>query len=164
MHGDRLRFSTCLMLGLAGALAGCASPGTGPVPATQPPPVADAPPPANLRAEDFVGRWGLAAYHKDQDRPRTEVAARNQCNQPYTIGRGPSGGLLMHLADAPQPEELRLKAGTGKNYIGLRGPAADTQDREIVSFDGRVLILRFVDPEVASRYGTMIYVRCGARA
>ena len=35
-------------------------------------------------------------------------------------------------------------------------------DREVVSFDGRVLILKWVDPEVAGRYGTMILVRCGA--
>ena len=32
----------------------------------------------------------------------------------------------------------------------------------MVSFDGRVLILRWMDPEVQSRYGTMVYVRCGA--
>jgi hypothetical protein len=38
------------------------------------------------------------------------------------------------------------------------------QDREIVSFDGRVMIMRFVDPEVAGRYGTSVYVRCGPRA
>ena len=28
--------------------------------------------------------------------------------------------------------------------------------------DGRVLITRFVDPEVHGRYGFMVYVRCGA--
>jgi hypothetical protein len=31
----------------------------------------------------------------------------------------------------------------------------------VVSFDGRVLILRWMDPEVQGRYGTMVYVRCG---
>jgi hypothetical protein len=36
------------------------------------------------------------------------------------------------------------------------------QDREVVTFDGRVLILRWMDPEVQGRYGTMVYVRCGA--
>jgi hypothetical protein len=30
-----------------------------------------------------------------------------------------------------------------------------------VAFDGRVLILRWMDSEVQSRYGTMVYVRCG---
>jgi hypothetical protein len=32
----------------------------------------------------------------------------------------------------------------------------------VVAFDGRVLILKWVDPEVAGRYGTMLLVRCGA--
>ena len=39
---------------------------------------------------------------------------------------------------------------------------AGQRDREIVSFDGRVLVTRFVDPEVSGRYGTSVYVRCGA--
>jgi hypothetical protein len=30
--------------------------------------------------------------------------------------------------------------------------------------DGRVMVLRFVDPEVAGRYGTGVYVRCAPRA
>jgi len=34
------------------------------------------------------------------------------------------------------------------------------QDREVVSFDGRILILRWMDQEVQGRYGTMVYVRC----
>ena len=32
----------------------------------------------------------------------------------------------------------------------------------MLAFDGRVLILRWMDPEVQGRYGTMVYVRCGA--
>lgn len=158
-----LQPAACGLLALA--LSACASgPSFDGPPAAAPPPVADAPPPANMRPEEFVGRWGLASFHKEADRPRTEVAARSQCNQPYTITRGPTGGIMMHLADQAQPQELRLKAGPGRNYIGPQGPAADARDREIVSFDGRVLVLRFVDPEVAGRYGTMVYVRCAARA
>jgi hypothetical protein len=114
-----------------------------------------------MNPADFVGRWGFASYHKDEDRSRTEAAARGQCSQAYVIGRGPSGGLMMHLADAAQPQELRLKAGPGnKAYIGPEGPAADTRDREIVAFDGRVMILRWIDPEVQGRYGNSVYVRC----
>ena len=30
----------------------------------------------------------------------------------------------------------------------------------MVSFDGRVLILRWMDPEVQGRYGTMVYAKC----
>jgi hypothetical protein len=71
----------------------------------------------------------------------------------------------MHLADQPQPQELRLKGGAGgKNYIGPAGDPGAMQDREVISFDGRVLITRFVDPEVASRYGFSVYVRCAPRA
>ena len=53
---------------------------------------------------------------------------------------------------------------SGKNYIGPAGPAAGEQDREIVSFDGRVLVTRFTDKDAATRYGNMVYVRCGPRA
>jgi hypothetical protein len=113
--------------------------------------------------QDIVGRWGLAAYHKDEDRPRIEAAASNQCKQPYVITLGPTGGVMMHLADQPKPEELSLKgAPGGKTYVGPAGdPPASAQDREVVAFDGRILILRWMDTEVQSRYGTMVYVRCG---
>ncbi|MBV8754905.1 MAG: hypothetical protein JO328_18780 [Hyphomicrobiales bacterium] len=147
------------------ALAGCATQGPDTPPAAAaPPPVAALP--ASIPARDLVGRWGYASYHKEADRPRTEAAARGQCGQPYVIGAGPSGGVLMHLADEAQQQELQLKGGPGgKNYVGPSGaPAGDPKDREIVSFDGRVLVLRWVDPEVAGRYGTGIYVRCAARA
>src|SRR3954463_14496473 len=82
------------------ALSGCASQqfslGLGSPPAPEPPAVA-APLPASIPAQDLVGRWGLAAYHKDEDRARTEAAARGQCRQPYNIGRGGSGGAVMNL-------------------------------------------------------------------
>ena len=121
--------------------------------------------PASIRADEIVGRWGLASYQDPKDRARTEAAARAQCKQPYVIGAGTSGGVVMHLADQATPQELRLKGSPGgKNYIGPPGPAGGEQDREIVSFDGRVLITRFIDPDAATRYGNMVYVRCGARA
>jgi len=144
-------------------LAGCASEmSVSPEVAAAPP--AGAPLPASIPAQDLVGRWGLAAYHKDEDRSRTEAAARGQCRQPYSISRGPRGGIIMHLADQSQPTELVLKGGAdGKNYIGLaEEPVPGQRDREIVSFDGRVLVTRFVDPEIAGRYGMSVYVRCGA--
>ena len=113
--------------------------------------------------QDIVGRWGLAAYHKEEDRARTEAAASNQCQQPYIISLGSSGGVMMHLADQATPTELRLKGAPGrKTFIGPEGdPPGSQQDREVVSFDGRVLALRWIDPEVQGRYGTMVYVRCG---
>ena len=136
-------------------------------PPQAPPPVASAPP-SSIPAASLVGRWGFAAYHKEVDRGRTEAAARGQCGrngQPYVIGAGATGGVMMHLADQAEPQELRLKGGPGgKSYIGPDGPAADSQDREVVLFNGQVLILRWIDPEIAGRYGTGLYVRCSGRA
>jgi hypothetical protein len=121
--------------------------------------------PATIRADEIVGRWGLASYQNPADRPRTEAAAKGQCKQPYVIGAGSSGGVVMHLADQATPQELRLKGSPGgKNYIGPAGPAGGEQDREIVSFDGRVLVTRFTDKDAATRYGNMVYVRCAPRA
>ena len=121
--------------------------------------------PATIRADEIVGRWGLASFQNPNDRARTEKMARDQCKQPYVIGAGQSGGVVMHLADQATPQELRLKGSpSGKNYIGPAGPTPGEQDREIVSFDGRVLITRFIDKDAAVRYGNMVYVRCAPRA
>jgi hypothetical protein len=154
--------SAAVILGAAVTLAACNS-FTSQQPSLEP---AAAPEiPATIRPDELVGKWGLAAYHKPEDRARTEAAARGQCKQPYVIGRGQNGGVIMHLADEATPQELRVKGSqSGKNYIGPAGPAGGAQDREIVSFDGRVLTTQFMDPDAASRYGTMVYVRCAPRA
>ena len=121
--------------------------------------------PASIRPDEIVGRWGLASFQNPSDRARTEAAARAQCKQPYVIGAGSSGGVIMHLADQATPLELRLKGSpSGKNYIGPPGPAGAEQDREVVSFDGRVLITRFIEKDAATRYGNMVYDRCAPRA
>lgn len=121
--------------------------------------------PATIRADEVVGRWGLASYQNPNDRARTEAAARAQCKQPYVITAGATGGVVMHLADQATPQELRLKGSpSGKNYIGPAGATPGEQDREIVSFDGRVLVTRFVEKDAAVRYGNMVYVRCAPRA
>jgi hypothetical protein len=152
-----LGLSACATSNPFGSFSGPQAP---PAPEAAPVPLM---PPA-FPPQDIVGRWGLAAYHKDEDRPRIEVAAAGQCKQPYVITLGPTGGVMMHLADQAKPEELRLKGAPGnKTYIGPQGdPPAGAQDREVIAFDGRVLILRWMDSEVQGRYGTMVYVRCGA--
>jgi|SRR5579884_780382 len=142
------------------ALAGCAS--------NTPPPVAEAPPPemapaipSAYKPEELVGRWGYGAYHNDTDLARTAAQARAQCGQPVVINRGPNGGVMMYLADSADLHELVLKGSpSGKNYVGPPGEAGGPQDREIVSFDGRTMVLRWIDPEIASRYGMGVYVRC----
>ena len=121
--------------------------------------------PATIRSDEIVGRWGLASFQNPNDRARTEKMARDQCKQPYVISAGTSGGVVMHLADQATPQELRLKGSPGgKNYIGPAGPTPGEQDREIVSFDGRVMITRFIDKDAAVRYGNMVYVRRAPRA
>ena len=117
--------------------------------------------PATVRADQIVGRWGLASYQDPKDRTRVEAAAKAQCKLPYVITAGTSGGVVMHLADEAAPQDLRLKGSPGgKNYIGPPGPAGGEKDREVVSVDSRLLITRFVDPDAAKRYGYMVYVRC----
>lgn len=162
---NRPNLPAALILGmLALGLAGCttSNPFSTPTEQPPPPPVVQTLPPA-FPPQDIVGRWGLAAYHKEEDKARTEAAAANQCQQPYVITLGPSGGVMMHLADQATPTELRLKgAPGGKTFIGPDGdPPGSLQDREVVSFDGRMLILRWMDSEVQGRYGTMVYARCG---
>ena len=154
-------------LGLAGC-AGTNNSWFGGGPSPEPPPREQLPAPeipATIRASEVIGRWGYAAYHKPEDRARTEAAARGQCNHPYVIGQGPTGGVMMYLADQTELVELRLKGSSnGKNYIGPSGPTPGPQDREITTFDGRVMLLTFVDPEVGGRYGTGVYVRCAPSA
>jgi hypothetical protein len=66
----------------------------------------------------------------------------------------------MHLADDPTPQDLLLKgSANGKDYIGPPGPAGGEKDREIVSVGSNMLVTRFVNPDAATRYGNMVYVR-----
>jgi hypothetical protein len=154
-------FPGLVVLAIGLGLAGCSTTNESAEP--PPPPVVQTLPPS-FPPQNLVGSYGLAAYHKDEDRPRTEAAATNQCRQPYVITMGPTGGVMMHLADQPTPTELRVKgAAGGRNFIGpAEDPPGGSLDREVTSFDGRLLILRFVDPEVHGRYGSMVYVRCPA--
>jgi hypothetical protein len=161
--------SLAIVTALAALLGGCETTGFNFGSSSSPPPVSDpgvAPEmPATIRSDEIVGRWGLASYQNPNDRARTEAMARSQCKQPYVITAGSSGGVIMHLADQATPQELRLKGSpSGKNYIGPAGSTPGEQDREIVSFDGRVLVTRFIDKDAAVRYGNMVYVRCAPRA
>lgn len=130
------------------------------VTAVQEPAVAPAIP-ATVRADQIIGRWGVASYQNPKDQVRTEAAARSQCKLPYVITAGAAGGVTMHLADEATPQDLLLKGSpSGKNYIGPPGPAGGEKDREIVSVSSTILVTRFVDPDAATRYGNMVYVRC----
>ena len=45
-----------------------------------------------------------------------------------------------------------------QTYVGPGPSPAGADDREVLSFDDQVLILKWVDPETAGRYGTMVLV------
>ena len=117
---------------------------------------------ALFAVDRLVGSWGVASYREEKDRPRTETQARAQCKLPYVIKRGPTDGVIMHVADDATPHELGLKQGDdGKVYLGFAGPAGDPQDRQILSISDREFVTRYVDPDTNTRYGTLVYVRCG---
>lgn len=154
MSAKSISATAALLLALA--LAGCET--TPPMP---PPPAAPqyiSP----IPADRLVGRWGLAAYHRPDDATRTETQARAQCSNPYVITAGTNGGVMMYLADDTKLTEVVSKqVGTGPIFIGPpEDEAGSPRDRQVVRFDGNVLVLKWMDPEVSKRYGTMIYVRC----
>jgi hypothetical protein len=168
MACSMLRLSTAaLICASAFALAGC----TGSMPSLthwgsdEPPPQA-APTVAlgtpSLQPDQIVGRWGIASFHRPEDQARTEAQAHNACSPPYVINRS-SSGVAMLGHDSPAVQDMVVKAtADGRTYIGPGPEPGGADDREVVSFDGRVLVLKWVDPEVAGRYGTMLLVRCGA--
>ena len=59
-----------------------------------------------ISSDQLVGKWGLASYHKDEDRARTIKEAAAQCKQPYIINKGPTGGVMMYQADQKELSEL----------------------------------------------------------
>jgi hypothetical protein len=117
--------------------------------------------PTSMKPEQLVGRWGVASYRQEKDKARTEAQARSQCRLPYVIAKGPTDGVMMHVADDTKLYELRLKGGSdGKTYLGFESPPGDWQDREIVSLTPATIVMRFVDADANNRYGTFVYIRC----
>jgi hypothetical protein len=138
---------------ISGFVAGCGE-NPSPTPAIVAPAVSP---------DQLVGKWGFAAYHKDEDRARTIKEASAQCNRPYVIAKGPTGGVMMNLADQKELSELFLKPGpNGQTYLGPAG-AAGPDDRIVSNVDANSFTTVWVDPDNASRYGTSVYVRCGKR-
>ena len=146
---------------LAASLGGCMS-GDDPSVSTLSPNAVGAEAPT-IAADQLVGEWGLAAYREEKDITRTQSEAKAACNNPYVIGRGTAGGVVMHLPDQAEPSELALKGATGgRNFIGPAAePPGGPKDREVTLFNGTEFVTTWIDPAVATRYGTMIFVRCG---
>lgn len=117
--------------------------------------------PSTTRSEQLVGRWGVASYRQEKDRARVQAQARAQCKQALVIEKGPTGGVMMYVADDTKLYELRIKGGSdGKTYLGFESPPGDWQDREIITISDKEMVMRFVDVDANNRYGTFIYVRC----
>lgn len=128
-------------------------------------PAVTATPNVAVSSAELEGNWGLASFHRETDRRRTEAQAKAACGNPYVIGKGANGGVVMHLADQAQPQEIFLKvAGDGNVFLGPRGAAGMKQDRQVTSFAGGVLTTQWVDPGAQERFGTMVFVRCSAPA
>jgi hypothetical protein len=137
-------------------LSGCTSESmTGPalVPATPTlPPIA---------SDELVGKWGLGSFREEKDLVRTTDEARRFCNNPYVITKGPNGGVMMYLADQSAPTEVFVRTVGGRVYIGPSNqPPGGIKDRQVMSFENGVLVAGWVDPTVAARYGTMVFVKC----
>ena len=149
-----------LIMAAAMALSGCV--------AIQNPPSAALTgplPEPSISPSDVIGRWGLGAYHREHDRARTEAITRGQCTQPYVISAGNTGTVMMLTHDSPKIVEVQIKANQeGRTFIGPGSQPGGADDREVISYNGRVLTLRWVDPEVAGRYGTQLLVRCAPKA
>ena len=150
------------LLAVALSLPGCFSTTIGSLTApAAPAPAVETAASAPYSVDRFVGAWGVASFRDEKDRPRTETQARAQCKLPYVIKRGPTDGVVMHVADDATPHELGLKKGSdGKVYLGFAAPPGDAQDRVILSMTDREFVTRYVDPESNTRYGTFVYVRC----
>ena len=150
-------------LALAGFVAGCSSFDFGswaPAPEPSSTPVAAATFKI-LSPDPLIGQWGVASYRDAKDRARTEKMARVHCKNAYSIAKGPTDGVMMHVADDPDLHELALKQGAdGRTYLGFNVPPGDPADREVLELTPKLMVMKFVDPEVANRYGTFVYVRC----
>lgn len=147
--GSTAMIGTRLRMAAAACVTAALAPGLGVAPAMA------------QTADQLVGRWGLASYFREADAAQVREAAARQCGAPYLIAKGPSGGVMLHSPDATKTTEHVVKpALIGKSHIGPSGDGGGSRDREIVSFDGSTLVLRWVDASVANRYGTMVFVRC----
>jgi len=146
--------SSALIVGCAGA----------PIESLTPAPVTQAASAPAFPVDRLIGGWGVASYRDDKDKARTIAQARAQCKLPYVITKGPTDGVMMHVADDTSIHELTLKgAPGGKTYLGFAGPPGDDLDREVLSFTDNMFVVRYVNAETNTRYGTFIYMSVAIR-
>lgn len=145
---------TLLLSGLAACTSATVSPGSAPQAAVAPPPV-------QVAAASLPGEYGLASYHREEDKDRTLSQAKIACRNPYKIDPGSSGGVVMHAPGQPGPAEFFVKKdANGASFLGPRGPAGAPQDQRILSYDNGTLVTQWVSGRLRTVYGTMVYVPC----
>ncbi len=108
------------------------------------------------RTEDLIGRWGVAAYWKAEDAAKVQAAARSACSQPYSITRGPTGGVMMFESFEGRPREMMVR---GSQIVAVSGDPRQTKD--ITTWTGSVMVFNYVDAEARRKYGNVVFVRCG---
>jgi len=82
----------------------------------------------------------------------------------YVITAGPTGGVMMHLADQATAQELGSRAAERQELQSAAGPVSRRAGREIVSFDGRILVSGSSTRTRQFRTATWSNVRCAPRA
>jgi hypothetical protein len=108
-------------------------------------------------AADLVGRWGVAAYWSESDAQRITAQARGFCNQPYTITAGRNGGAMMFEAFEGRQREFTVRGG---QIVPVEGGNPKLV-KNVLSWNGQVLVFRYVEEEPARKYGNMVFSRCG---
>lgn len=144
-------------------LAGCSTTQNTAPPPTTTVAVMSGPAGIVMTITDLQGNWGLASFRNPTDRPRTEAEAKSACSNPYTVAAGPTGGVMMYLPDQAEAAEVFVKMGpAGQTFIGPAGAPGMPKDRVVLEYANNMLVTDWVDASARERYGTMIFVRCGA--
>ncbi len=145
-------------------LAACTS--TSPTTSLQPQAAAPTPPPpavVQITTASLPGNYGLASYHRAEDRERTLKQAKIACRNPYKMTAGANGGVVMHAPGQPGPAEFFVKKdNAGRSYIGPKGEAAGPNDQRVLSYDNGTLVTEWTSGRLKTVYGTMVYVPCAS--
>jgi hypothetical protein len=118
---------------------------------------------ASIRPDRRIGLWDNIASPEPTIKSISEGSVLGRNSPVGKAGNEYQAMNTMYPPDQSQMQGFWLKGCPGgKNFIGPLGEAGDTDDREITSFDGRVMVPRFVDADVAGCFGTGVHVRRAA--
>ena len=77
------------------------------------------PRPSGPTRSSAAGAWPRSRTRTTAPAPKRPRSG--QCKNPYVIGAGSSGGVIMHLADQATPQELRLKGSPERQELYRSG-------------------------------------------